>query len=229
MSDFDKHSRVNKFEKRRKNTKYISILLITGSVLLVVLFGMWIFGGGNDEMVDSDDPSSDNGTTDDEIIIENDDEDSEETEGTESNEAEENNEGTEEDENNEGTEEDEDENNTLNEEVETEEAETSDDNVIEAYTGNWQPVGTEQEGQHTTDYSDGSQDRIEIEEAVSYATGLNQNDMTTHWVGNDGDQRVVATVSDSDHTEIYRVFLSFIDGEGWQPTKVEVLENVDVG
>ncbi|MFA1820495.1 YrrS family protein [Virgibacillus oceani] len=221
MSDFDKHSRVNKFEKRRKNTKYISILLITGSVLLVVLFGMWIFGGENDdESVESEDPSSDNDSNDIVIIDENDDESNEEEEGTESNEGDENNEGTEED--------DEDENNVLNEEVEMETAEPSDENVIEAYTGNWQPVGTEQEGPHTTDYNDGSQDRIEINQAVVYATDLDEDDMTTHWVGNDGEQRVVATVSDSDHTQIYRVFLTFIDGEGWQPTKVEVLEEIDV-
>jgi len=224
MSDFDKHSRVNKFEKRRKNTRYISILLVTGSVLLVVLFGMWIFGdSSDDEMVDSENPPSENGTNeddnDDEVLItEEDAEDSQETEGTESDETDENNEGTEED----------DEENSLNEDVETEETEPSDDNVIEAYTGNWEPVGTEQEGPHTTDYSDGSQDRIEIEEAIVYATGLNGSDMTTHWVGNDGEQRVVATVSAGERSEIYRVFLSWIDGEGWQPTKVEVLEEVDV-
>jgi cytoskeletal protein RodZ len=219
MSDFDKHSRVNKFEKRRKNTKSISILLITGSVLLIVLFGMWIFGGGsNDEMVESDDPSSDNDSSD-VVIVEEDNENNEDTEDSNSNEI---------DESNETAEEDEEENTVLNEDVETEAAESSDDNVIEAYTGDWQPVGTEQEGSHTTDYSDGSQDRIEINQAVIYATGLDESNLTTHWVGNDGEQRVVTTVSDSDHTEIYRVFLSWIDEEGWQPTKVEVLEEVDV-
>ncbi|WP_164216270.1 YrrS family protein [Virgibacillus sp. YIM 98842] len=218
MSDFDRHSRVDKFEKRRKNTKYISTLLITGSVLLVVLFGIWIFGGGDNDMADSDDsPSDENTANNDEIIIE--DKSDEETEDTDVNEN---------DENSEDADEDEEDNSELNGDVEIEEVDSNDGNVIAAYTGNWQPVGTEQEGPHTTDYSDGSQDRIEIEEAVIYATGLNENDITTHWVGNDGDQRVVATVSDGDHTEIYRVFLSWIDGEGWQPTKVEELEEVDV-
>ncbi|GAB3795160.1 YrrS family protein [Virgibacillus kimchii] len=221
MSDFDKHSRLNKFEKRRKNTKNISILLVIGSVFLVALIGIWIFGGGSeDEMADTSNPSSDNESNEDDsfVVIEDDEENGEGTESAEENESEENEEREDEDE----------ESPPLQEDVETEEAEPSDDNVIEAYTGNWQPIGTEQEGPHTTDYSKDSQDWIEIHEAVFYATGLNEDDITTHWVGNDGEQKVVATVSTSDHSEIYRVFLSFIEGEGWQPTKVEVLEEVDV-
>lgn len=222
MSDFDKHSRVNKFEKRRKNTKYISILLVTGSILFVVLIGTWIFGGGSDDVtVESDDPASDQeaNNDDDDIFIEENEENSEETEDTEPNET---------DERDEGTEEDEEESNELDEDVETEQVESDDENVIEAYEGNWKPVGTEQEGPHTTDFDRDSQDWIEIHEAVVYATGLDENNMTTHWVGNDGEQKVVATVSDSSHEEIYRVFLTFIEGDGWQPTRVEVLAEVDV-
>src|SRR5699024_12140315 len=41
----DNHSRLNKYEKRRKNTKTISILFIIGSILLVFLIGLLIFGG----------------------------------------------------------------------------------------------------------------------------------------------------------------------------------------
>src|SRR5690625_7127254 len=71
-----------------------------------------------------------------------------------------------------------------NAEVETEEIESTDDNVIEAYTGKWQPNGTIQEGPHTTNYDDGSQDRIEIKQAVMSATGLGE-DLTEHWIGKD--------------------------------------------
>jgi cytoskeletal protein RodZ len=220
MSDFDKLSRLNKFEKRRKNTKYISVLLVTASVLLISLLGIWIFGGGNDDKAaDSNNPSSDHAANQEEnfvTITEDEDENSEETENTAGSES-----------NGEGEEEEE-ESNSSDGEVEIEEAEPSDENVIEAYTGNWQPVGTEQEGPHTTDFTRNSQDWIEIHEAVFYATGLSEEDVTTHWVGNDGEQKVVATVSTSDHAEIYRVFLTFIEDEGWQPTKVEVLEEVDV-
>src|SRR5699024_3870393 len=109
-------------------------------------------------------------------------------------------------------------------EVETEEVEPSDANVSKAYTGNWEPVGTKQSGSHTTNYDDGSQDRIEIKEAMQLANGL--QDMTELGVGNGGDQKVIATVASPDETDIYRVYLSWVDGKGWQPTKVEELKEV---
>ena len=113
-----------------------------------------------------------------------------------------------------------------NAEVETEEIESTDDNVIEAYTGKWQPNGTIQEGPHTTNYDDGSQDRIEIKQAVMSATGLGE-DLTEHWIGNGGDQKVIATVANPGNTEIYRVYLSWIDQEGWQVTQIERLKEVE--
>src|SRR5699024_2615670 len=94
-------------------------------------------------------------------------------------------------------------------EIETEEVEPSDANVSKAYTGNWEPVGTKQSGPHTTNYDDGSQDRIEIKKAVQLATGL--QDMTEVWVGNGGDQKVIATVTSPDKTDIYPVYLSWVD------------------
>ncbi|WP_067727338.1 YrrS family protein [Oceanobacillus damuensis] len=221
MGKSDNHSRLNKFEKRRKNTKAISIFLIVGAILLIILLGIWFFGGGNEEagneqaanegeessdflnMEPSDEESNDNGIDGDSAT--NDDADNEEsTEQTESEEEKAN--------------EDEEEENT-----ETEPAEPSDDNVAEAYTGDWEPVGTEQEGPHTTNYSDGSQDRIEIKRAASTATGIDESEMVEWWVENGGDQKVVATVSDSEETNVYRVFMSWVDNEGWQPTKVELL------
>src|SRR5699024_8543834 len=51
-------------------------------------------------------------------------------------------------------------------EVELKEVQSSDSNVIKAYEGDWDPIGTKQEGPHTTTYADGSDDRIEIREAV---------------------------------------------------------------
>src|SRR5699024_10976013 len=55
-------------------------------------------------------------------------------------------------------------------EVELKEIESSDSNVIKAYEGDWDPIGTKQEGPHTTTYDDGSDDRIEIREAVLMVT-----------------------------------------------------------
>src|SRR5699024_7360365 len=88
------------------------------------------------------------------------------------------------------------------------------ENVIEAYTADWPPSGTVQEGPHTTNYSDGSQDRIEIKRAVSYVTRIPENDMIEWRVENGGDQKVVATVSNNEQTDYYRVYLDWIDGEG---------------
>lgn len=47
--------------------------------------------------------------------------------------------------------------------------------------------------------------------------------MIEWWIENGGDQKVIATVSDTAETEVFRVFLSWVDNEGWQPTKVEIL------
>ncbi|MFD1038565.1 YrrS family protein [Virgibacillus byunsanensis] len=213
MSDFDNYSRVNKFEKRRKNTKSISILLILGSILIIVLLGMWIFGGDDEE---SDAQPTDTEINEDETN-ENTDEDTvdEDTSSEEGNTTEEDGDSNEEE-------------NDANNNVDVEEAEpTDDENVLEAYTGDWQPVGTDQEGEHTTTYEEGSQDRNEMEQAIRVATRLQEGNMTTWWLENGGDQKVIATVSNKDESENYRVYLSWIDNQGWQPTKVEILKEND--
>src|SRR5690625_942238 len=112
------------------------------------------------------------------------------------------------------------------EDVDVQQVDSIDENVIVAFTGNWPPIGTEQEGTHTTDYKDGSADRIEIKRAVSQVTGIYENEMIEHWVGNDGEQKVVATVSSKTTEEIYRAYLSWVDREGWQVTKVERLKEL---
>lgn len=226
MKNSDNHSRFNKFEKRRKNTKLISILIVIGSLLLILLIAIWIFGGNEKDIIDSNEQTAGSDTN---ITINGEDEnkandpeekiggsdanDSSETDGRE-------NDREQEAENNSEQEED-------NDTVETEDAEPSDDNVREAYTGDWQPVGTQQQGPHTINYDNGSQDRVEIKQAVLSVTGLSGDDMIEHWIGRDGDQAVIATVSDGAETEIYRVYLSWVDKEGWQPTKVEELKEND--
>ncbi|MFC4022695.1 YrrS family protein [Oceanobacillus longus] len=222
MSESENNSRFNKFEKRRKNTKAISIFLIVGAFLLILLLGIWFFGGGNNETA-NDSTADDEGNSSDFLITEEDEAESNEdsennstkNDATTDEESTEDNEGNEEEND---SQENEEEDNT-----ETEAAEPSDDNVAEAYTGNWEPVGTEQEGPHTLNFDNGSKDRIEIKKAASMATGIDENDMVEWWVENNGAQKAIATVSDSVETEVYRVFLSWIDNEGWQPTKVEIL------
>lgn len=66
-----------------------------------------------------------------------------------------------------------------------------------------------------------------MEAAASLATELDQEQMTTWWLENKGDGQIEATVSDRKETEIYRVQLQWIDGEGWQPLQVSVLKEND--
>src|SRR5699024_2022834 len=111
--------------------------------------------------------------------------------------------------------------------VDVQEVDSSDNNVIVAYTGKWSPIGTVQEGSHTTNYSDGSDDRIEIKRAVSTVTGIKEDEMIENWVGNDGEQKVVSTVSNKNTDEVYNVYLSWINNEGWQVTKVERIKEYE--
>ncbi|MGY0694302.1 DUF1510 family protein [Virgibacillus sp. FSP13] len=216
MNDYNNYSRVNKFEKRRKNTKQLSILLVVGGILIVILIGILLFGGGDDDQsqpadqdnnqheenaTESGDDTKSDGSqdTDDELTMDEENPSNEQENDTES-----------------------------NTNVEMEQIETPDDaNVTEAYTGNWQPIGTEQQGSHTTNYDEGSQDRIEMEQAIRLATGLEEGNMTTWWLERDRDQGVIATVSDQDETQTYRTYLTWVESEGWQPTKVEVLKEND--
>jgi len=226
MQNDNRQSRTNKFEKRRKNTKQISILMVIAGVLLLILLAFWIFGGKDK---DGSDPDRD---AVEDIHIEEKNNDLNESENVNedsnqtANQHDENSENDMVEEDTEGNEQNENDDSDDNAEVETEEIESTDDNVIEAYTGKWQPNGTIQEGPHTTNYDDGSQDRIEIKQAVMSATGLGE-DLTEHWIGNGGDQKVIATVANPGNTEIYRVYLSWIDQEGWQVTQIERLKEVE--
>jgi cobalamin biosynthesis protein CobT len=217
MAD-NENKRVDKFEKRRKNTKLINYFIIFASIAALFLVAMWIFGGSSEEtagesqeeqqteaegyFLEVEDGEGEDEETAEVTIIEEEDEDADESreEGA-----------------------DEEENAEENQDVEIEVVESDDEDVQEAVVGNWPPVGTEQSGPHTTDYADGSQDRIEIRRAVSMVTGIPESDIVERWIGNGGDQKVIATVSDSALTVTYRVYLDWIDEEGWQPTRMETL------
>src|SRR5699024_10760713 len=89
--------------------------------------------------------------------------------------------------------------------------ETTDENVLEAFVGNWEPIGTTQEGEHTTDYVDGSTDRKEIKKAVSLVTEIDEAELQEWRVENGGEQKVISTVSNRNEENIYRVYLSWVD------------------
>lgn len=218
MHEYNRYSRVNKFEKRRKNNKAITILMIIGSSLAILLIVLIFFTGKDDQTTkheDGNDGLQINEKTDDETDKKND--GSSNSDHEQINDTPENNSNVGNNHSQESSSQ-----NDMGSEINTEPIESTDDNIIEAYTGNWEPIGTVQEEPHTTQFNKETQDWLEMEEAIQLATGLEQ--MTTLWIGNGGNQKAIGTVSSMDKTNIYRVYLTWVTNEGWQPTKVEKLK-----
>ncbi|MUV39552.1 uncharacterized protein JNUCC1_03430 [Lentibacillus sp. JNUCC-1] len=220
MSDFNEQSRINRHEKRRKNTKLISILLIAGTILVIVLIGFALFGDGGAEENDSPDndkQATENNTQDKNAEA---DEHTNQSNDTSQNDEEQSEDGSNQQNDQENSE-------TNDDHEKAEQLESDDDNVIEAFTRHWEPIGTEQSGPHTVTYSDGSQDRIEMEKAMRLAANVDEEDVLYLWLENNGDQKVRATFSNREQNQHYRVYLTWVDQEGWKPTRVEILKEND--
>lgn len=206
-------TRLDKFEKRRKNTRRITILSILATIVALFLIVSIIFRPNKETVkneqpqIEQNAPGTENRETDDqESTLDSEKNSDRDTEGSD----------TEESDREENSEDD----------IVTENIDSADDNVAHAFTANWKPVGTAQTGNHTINLSEGTTDRNELEEAIRLATSL--EDMTVWWLEREGDGRVKATVSNkNDQSEIYRVFNEWVDEEGWRPIKVEVLKEND--
>ncbi|MEH7253606.1 YrrS family protein [Neobacillus niacini] len=94
----------------------------------------------------------------------------------------------------------------------------------------WKPVGTVQTGEHTTVYDKSSVDWQEMLKAVSYATGLEDSNLTVYWFGRDkvSGNGYFSTVASKDKSFKYNVYLQWVDGQGWKPVKVEELSAIVV-
>ncbi|WP_255551173.1 YrrS family protein [Sporosarcina sp. E16_8] len=106
----------------------------------------------------------------------------------------------------------------------------SDDAVIaETITDSaWKPVGTTQTGDHVSQYDGSSVDWNEKKQALAYATGLAQDSMIFLKIKNGGGpQKSIGIVSSRDSTQKYRVYLEWVDGEGWKPVKMDKLTTLD--
>jgi hypothetical protein len=92
----------------------------------------------------------------------------------------------------------------------------------------WKPAGTSQTGQHTTVYDSSSADWQEMLNAITSATGLDRSNMTVWFLGRDKSTTngSVGTVSSKDKQQKYKVYLQWVDGQGWKPTKVEELSEI---
>ncbi len=222
--DNKKSTRSNKYDKERKTVKILTFAVVIAALIVIILLIMSLFSGGDKPQESTTDNSSmiiknsDDSTQSDVQSSKDSSESSSESVESESVESESKESESKESEESESE---------KAESVEKKEVEPTDENVEEVYTEDWEPVETEQEGEHKTNFSDGSQDRIEIKKAAAVATGLSEANMIEWWVENSGEGQVVATVSDKDQTKTYRVYLNWVDGQGWQPTKVEQLEEND--
>ncbi len=85
----------------------------------------------------------------------------------------------------------------------------------------WDSVGTVQSGEHHSTYS--GVDWDEMVQAISYATGIDEGNMTIHFLGNNGVNKSVGTVQAKDTKQKYRVYIEWVDEKGWKPTLVEEL------
>lgn len=95
-----------------------------------------------------------------------------------------------------------------------------DSNVKNTITNpDWKPVGTSQSGP----FSSSDVDWDERVKALAYAIGTDSANMTVWYLGRDGGDRSIGTVSAKGSPETYRVYLEWKDGGGWMPTKVEEL------
>ncbi|MBN8200638.1 YrrS family protein [Bacillus sp. NTK034] len=225
MKGNSRESRFGKREKRKKTNVILNSLIALVIILIIFVSAKIFFGGNNDQALPADEQtasennskqnekSEDNQNKEAEEDKDNVDKDSEEDEKeAEENEADEN--------------EEEEESDEAKEQVVTEGGSAPDvEKTIENPA--WKPVGTSQSGEHTAVYDQNSADWQEMLNAITYATGVDQGNMTVWFLGNNGPNSSVGTISTKDQSEKYRVYIDWVDGEGWKPSKVEVLNEIN--
>lgn len=209
MSKYRRFTRSDRYDKRQRNKRKVLFFSSLSILFLIVFISLLLFGnkGSTKEVVGDPVEESEENKGENESNADNDIAEDTSPEDTTI------------------APEDSDEENATDDVI-IEEIPSDDENVITAFRGNWEPVGTKQQGPHTINYNDGSDDRMEIKQAIVMVTEIDPDDMIEHWVGRGGDQAVVATVYDSSKENIYRVYLQWVDGEGWQPTKAEKLKHL---
>lgn len=209
-------SRLNRKKGRKRADKVLNILIVA-VVVAIIITATIIFTGGNDEMdkKNEEDPLTTEETKEN---VSKDEDESEENDGSL-------------DEENMGDA-------TDDPEVIAEEKDESgvvtylysDDEIIEQsiVDPSWQPIATTQTGEHVSVYDKNSVDWKEKQEAIADATGLSIEDTITWKIKNGGSpQKSIGIVSSKDEAEKYRVYLEWIENEGWQTVKMDVLKTLD--
>ena len=90
----------------------------------------------------------------------------------------------------------------------------------------WEPVGTTQSGPN----ADATVDWDERVKALASAINVDESNMTVWYLSRNGQDQAIGTVTAKDNPQqAYRVYLEWVDGEGWKPSKVEELIENDKG
>nr|WP_160909421.1 YrrS family protein [Pontibacillus yanchengensis] len=240
----DNGSRINRFDKKRRSTKLITTLGIVGGVLAAVLLLILILPFGENGTPAASDENENENEKETKNEESNQSKSNEETDTSKSGENEQEgqssseNDGTskQEEEQTDSTDKESDkksndkeneseEDNTNSEEITTE---SDDPNVVKTIKKDWEPIVTDQEGNHTTTYTEGTKDWKEMEASFRKATGLSEGNMINWWTTRGKDsQSVVGTVTNNAQTKVYRVYSTWVENEGWKPVKVEELKEND--
>ncbi|CEG27964.1 DUF1510 family protein [Bacillus sp. B-jedd] len=93
----------------------------------------------------------------------------------------------------------------------------------------WKPAGTSQSGSHEVTIQKGSPDWNDMHNALAQAIGTDTNNMTTWWLERDrsSDGGAIGTVTAKGSDQAYRVYIQWVDGQGYKPVKVEELHEND--
>ncbi|MBY0154408.1 YrrS family protein [Cytobacillus oceanisediminis] len=222
MKGNSRESRFGKREKRKKTNIILNSLIAFVIVLIIVVSAKIFLSGNNDQAVPADEQTASESKQN-ESSQEDQDNDIEQDKSKDKEKAD--------------KESDKEEKEAEENEAEDESEEDKEQVVTEGGSGPdvektienpaWKPVGTSQSGEHTAVYDQNHVDWQEMLSAISYATGIEQGNMTVWFLGNNGPNSSVGTISTKDQSEKYRVYIDWVDGEGWKPSKVEVLNAIN--
>jgi len=217
----EQSSRAERKTKRRKTNRILNTAIAV-VVLLIVIVGFTIFAGGNNDETATPEKAQETKQEQTAAVSDEEAEKQEETQTDQTSEEP----VAEEEPAKEETEE-----TPVDEEKEVVVSEGTEANVEQDIVDpNWKGVGTTQSGEHTSSFETDSTDWQEKEQALAYATGISQENMTVWYISGNGSQAAIGTVSPkSNPDEAYRVHIEWVDGEGWKPTKVQKLEENDKG
>ncbi|MET3700012.1 uncharacterized protein DUF1510 [Bacillus oleivorans] len=106
---------------------------------------------------------------------------------------------------------------------------SNDPNVKQTFVNpGWQPIGTQQQGDHTKNFSSDSQDWAEMQQAIAVALNTSTSGLTYWCVENGGGEQVIGTVTTKGSAnEPYRVYIEWVNGQGWKPVMVQSLVEND--